>query len=404
MRGDGLTYWYALLALLGVNVLLHLFLVRFPSYPVFDEFYYVGAARSILFLGPDLRPEHPPLAQLIIASGIALLGDIPAGWRIFSILFGVFTILVVYLLVRDASGNEGLAFAAAFAVSFENLFFTFSLLGLLDIFFVFFLSLSIYLQFKRRHALSGVVFAFSVLSKLSAVVAFPLFPIFFLLRKRFSIRRCENEKGNHSWTGLLVWLGFFFGAFAVFGFIFDQIYGGLLIPNLVGFGTVQLPIDRAIYANPLDHLSYIISAHSSTDWPQRTEPPPWLWLVTSRSYYLGTLSLAKDIFLEGFNPLIMGMAFLSIPLAVYNYIRNRESFLILIFLWFSATYLVWIGVYLLFARPLFFFYLVPTIPAIAIANVMFLSRNKTILWVYLGTLLAYFLIFQYPLRAAFPIP
>lgn len=401
MRGDDLTYWYALSALLGMNVLLHLFLVRFPSYPVFDEFYYVGAARSILSVGPNLRPEHPPLAQLIIASGIALFGDIPVGWRIFSILSGAFTILVVYLLVRDASGNEGLAFAAAFAVSFENLFFTFSLLGLLDVFFVFFLTLSIYLQFKRRHALSGVVFAFSALSKLSAVVALPLFPIFFLLRKRFgSIPRCENGKGNHSWTGLFVWLGFFFGAFAFFGFIFGQIYGGLLIPNLIG----TVPIDRVIYTNPLDHLSYIISAHSSTDWPQRTEPPPWLWLVTSRSYYLGTLSLAKDIFLEGFNPIIMGIAFLSIPFAVHNYIRNRESFLILLFLWFSTTYLVWIGVYLLFARPLFFFYLVPTIPAIAIANVIFLSRNKTVLWIYLGTLLAYFLIFQYPLRAAFPIP
>ena len=49
-----------------------------PPIPLFDEgLFYLPAARSYLAGLPDPNFEHPPLAKLSIAAGIALLGDTP---------------------------------------------------------------------------------------------------------------------------------------------------------------------------------------------------------------------------------------------------------------------------------------------------------------------------------------
>jgi len=43
---------------------------------MFDEQHYVPDARSILAGNGTQRLEHPPLAKLFIAAGIAIFGDI----------------------------------------------------------------------------------------------------------------------------------------------------------------------------------------------------------------------------------------------------------------------------------------------------------------------------------------
>ncbi|MEM1945263.1 MAG: hypothetical protein QXX57_05955, partial [Nitrososphaerota archaeon] len=52
---------------------------------IFDEYYYVPAARKLL-AGVAVNNEHPPLSKLLIALGIRLLGDNPMGWRFFPML------------------------------------------------------------------------------------------------------------------------------------------------------------------------------------------------------------------------------------------------------------------------------------------------------------------------------
>jgi len=74
---------------------------------IFDEAYYVNAARVIVGIHPaaglpyhtaplhkDPNAEHPQLAKLMIAGGIELLGDNPWGWRIGSVIFGSIAFLV----------------------------------------------------------------------------------------------------------------------------------------------------------------------------------------------------------------------------------------------------------------------------------------------------------------------
>ena len=55
-----------------------------PSKPYFDEIHYLPAARELLERGLYINREHPLFAKQLIALGIALFGDNPLGWRIFS--------------------------------------------------------------------------------------------------------------------------------------------------------------------------------------------------------------------------------------------------------------------------------------------------------------------------------
>ena len=88
---------------------------------VFDEAYYVNAARVIAGIAPagerDLRldaplghdpnAEHPQLAKLVIAGSIELFGDGPFAWRLGSLLFGTLAIIGMFVLVRAAGGDGG---------------------------------------------------------------------------------------------------------------------------------------------------------------------------------------------------------------------------------------------------------------------------------------------------------
>src|SRR5204863_4781122 len=90
-----------LLVLLATSFALRMLWLAAPDGAlIFDEKYYVNAARVILgippgqdtytedALGRDPNTEHPPLAKLLIAASMAVLGDNPYGWRIPSVAFG----------------------------------------------------------------------------------------------------------------------------------------------------------------------------------------------------------------------------------------------------------------------------------------------------------------------------
>ncbi len=68
----------------------------FPNQPAGEEIHYVKAARAWLETGADSNLEHPPLAKMIIAAGIALLGDEALGWRFFSALAGAGILIGMY--------------------------------------------------------------------------------------------------------------------------------------------------------------------------------------------------------------------------------------------------------------------------------------------------------------------
>ncbi len=114
---------------------------------IFDEAYYVNAARVIAGirpsagshydqspLGTDPNAEHPQGAKLLMAGAIELFGDGPFAWRIGSVIFGTLAILGMYALVRAAGGGRWSAVGAAGLMATDNLMIVSGRIGTLDMY------------------------------------------------------------------------------------------------------------------------------------------------------------------------------------------------------------------------------------------------------------------------------
>jgi hypothetical protein len=114
---------------------------------IFDEAYYVNAARVIAHirppagshydqspLGTDPNAEHPQGAKLIMAGAIELFGDGPFAWRIGSVIFGSLAILGMYALVRAAGGGRWSAVGASTLMAADNLMIVSGRIGTLDVY------------------------------------------------------------------------------------------------------------------------------------------------------------------------------------------------------------------------------------------------------------------------------
>jgi dolichyl-phosphate-mannose-protein mannosyltransferase len=105
----------ALLIGLAAQLLFTVNLTR-PSKLVFDEVHYVPAARTLLALERPANTEHPLLAKEMIATGIAVFGDEPLGWRAMSTLAGTATVLgVFWILLLLFGSTRTAAYGALFA-------------------------------------------------------------------------------------------------------------------------------------------------------------------------------------------------------------------------------------------------------------------------------------------------
>jgi dolichyl-phosphate-mannose--protein O-mannosyl transferase len=106
-----------------------------PAAMVFDEVYYVPAARQVL-AGREVTEErtHPPLSKLIVAASIRLAGDRPAGWRLASAVAGVLLVAVVYAFARALYADPFVAAASALLVALDGLVFVESRIAKPDVF------------------------------------------------------------------------------------------------------------------------------------------------------------------------------------------------------------------------------------------------------------------------------
>lgn len=125
---------------IGVPVLLLAVaaLVRFwgldqPERIYFDETFYVGDATALLARGVEEGfTVHPPVGKWIIAGGIAVLGDNPVGWRAGNAFAGTLTVLFVYLAGLRLFRHRGAAALAGLAVAADGLAVAMSRIAMLD--------------------------------------------------------------------------------------------------------------------------------------------------------------------------------------------------------------------------------------------------------------------------------
>jgi 4-amino-4-deoxy-L-arabinose transferase-like glycosyltransferase len=406
--------WRAFALLVGVAFVLRVLWLNLPQGSlIFDEVYYVNAARAILGwpvaagahyagspVGLDPNQEHPPLGKLLIAGSMALFGDNGIGWRLPSVIAAIVALYAVYRIVRDTDRSAWLAPLVVAIVAFENLTFVHGRIGTLDILVLAPMLVGSWLALRRRWLLAGLVLGIALLIKLTALYAVAAIVLYVLLTDGpawWHARRIP-------WTDLAGPL-----AFVVFAFAF----------GLAGLGTLDARFSAV--ANPIEHIRQMVSygtnlnASVSTGNCTEIDSRPWQWLFNEcQITYLrqavnvtsgGTLvsSIATIDFRGAMNPLLVGAIPLAALFTTWYAIRTRSQVALWAVAWAAANYLPYLVLAAVTTRIMYLYYMVPMIPAIAIGIGLLLTRAglpRPVRWGYLAAYLigfaAYFPFRQVP--------
>jgi predicted membrane-bound dolichyl-phosphate-mannose-protein mannosyltransferase len=317
IRENQLIFSLVLLALL-----MHLLVVPYFHFLQADESYYVPEARSIIHQRTLLTPEHPSLGKLLIASGILTFGDNPWGWRIPSVLFGVVSLILFYLICKRLA-NRQFALLASFLLLFESLTFTMSGIAMLDVFSLTFMLLSFLLYLNNRYVFSGISLALSASCKLTGLLGIFVIVGYWLIRK-----------DGRSLRNITLFLLVLFVAFLVF----------LPVSDFVATGHWTSPMERVAQ---MEHISSQMTFEWAKTLGSGSMPTsyPWTWILSLKGYrYLAI------------NPAIWILIIPSIGVMTHEFIKRRTEISLFVLLWFTATYLLWIPLVLLTDRQTFIFY------------------------------------------------
>ena len=367
-------YDHAFMYLFVISAALRLiWLDKPPGLLIFDESYYVNVARIILRLPqqPNVFPnaipgidsvnqEHPLLAKLLIALSMSIIGDNGWGWRIPSVVFGLLSIFVLYLLLKKTAKSPMIALMGTFLFSFDTLVFVHGRIATLDIFVLGFMLLGFYWYFSNRMNLSALGMALATLCKISGLYGILTLGAFHLGRELLSRGRKVD------WQSLL------------------SVFEKYAIVYLVSFIVLMAVLDFlwAGYKNPFEHLSHIYSYTFALRAPDVRKPTdiwsyPWEWLVDQVKIHYATVNVSvftdHDVartypsvdFIGSMNPTIV---FLTIPAMAYNVYRYHETkseFSLFMLAWFAMTYLPYFPAAIFGHRIMYIFYFLNTVPAVA---------------------------------------
>jgi dolichyl-phosphate-mannose-protein mannosyltransferase len=343
-------FWLALIVIAALAV--HLAMVVVPRDIILDEVHYINDARFIAQHHATERPEHPPLAKLLIEAGIKMFGDNPWGWRILPILFSTATLIMFYVLCRRLNMSRTAGSIAVFLLAFENLNFLMSSLAMLDVYFVTFMMAAFLLYVYRRYMWAGVAIGLSGLAKLYGALSGPAVFIHWVFSK----------KGRSRWFLLTIIFAIvtFFALMPVFDY------------------TIHPVLDSSL--NPISRVDNMLSMSGSLTFQNVDHPSksyPWEWLYTF-----------KPFLFYGMPHWIAAISFdlwaLIIPIFIYMLVRafKKDDAALFGVSWFAGTYLVWMPITLITQRVTYIYYFYPTIGAlclglgIALAQLIDVFRSR----------------------------
>ena len=341
--------------ILGLILLLTA-LIRFwnlgtPDKLVFDEVYYVDGAKDYLTNGVETTKGaaefvvHPPVGKWLIALGIQILGDSPAGWRLSAAIFGTFSILLIYFVALRLFSSQFLALVSAGLMSIDGLHLVMSRTALLDIFLMFFLLAAFLALLHERHIVAALLLGLALGTKWSAIYFIAAILIYLLVINR---RRALLYLPIIPITYLFTWSGWL---------ISDKGWS------------------RDYSSNPLISLFQyhreILNFHTGLTTEHSYEANPWNWLVLGRptSYFYespkscGAESCSQEILAMG-TPIIWWFGLIALFITLGYFITRRERGAGLILLALLSNYLPW----LLFPeRTTFYFYAIAFLPYLILA-------------------------------------
>ncbi len=384
---------------------------------IFDEAYYVNAARVIDGINPpagatyhdapkgkDPNAEHPQLAKVIIAGTIKLFGDDPWGWRGGSILFGLIALVAMFAVVTAAGGGRWLGVGAAALMSLDNLLVVHGRIGTLDIYALALMLVAMWLYLRGSPWLAGIALAIGALTKEVAfylVFAFVLMELVVAIRgdwARFRTRLLDCTRPVVITTGV-----------ALVGFLLGLWLLDVLVPAY-DTGT------HITYAgSPLTHLSHIIDYAGllkSTPYSTGISSSPGQWLVDQQPIdyarvAVNSLSAGKIIasrpvvlFWGEMNPFIIFVALPALATAAVAAVRDLERVALVGSAWCIGVFTPYVVQADVQHRISYLYYMVIVMPGIYIVVARLFSGRRvplaaTLCWV--GTLIYGFTLL-YPIR------
>jgi dolichyl-phosphate-mannose-protein mannosyltransferase len=399
--------------LLLVSLLLRAVWLSVPAKGlIFDETYYVNAARVILGWpatahyvdsppGFDPNTEHPALGKLLMASSMLVLGDNGLAWRLPSVIAGMVALLAVYAIVRDVGRSAWLPILVTALVSFDNLTLVHGRIGTLDILVLAPMLVGSWLALRKRWILAGVAMGIALLIKITALYGIGAVLLYVLLTEGPEWWRARRKPGFDDLRGPL-------------GFV-------IITLSIAIGGLTLLDISLSRFPSPVDHIARMLTYGANLRAPitvglcPEADSRPWQWLfnecqinyfrsdVTVRAGGEITAKYATIEFRGALNPLLAG----AIPLAAlftgwYAW-RTRDRLAIWAVAWAAANYVPYLLLALLTPRIMYIYYALPLVPAAAVGIALLLTRGglpRAVLWGYVAAYLvgfaAYFPFRQIP--------
>ena len=367
---------------------------------IFDEAYYVNAARVILGwpvaqgahyagspAGLDPNTEHPPLGKLLIALSMSVLGDNGIGWRLPSVIAGLVALGAVYRIVRDGGESAWMAVLVVGILAFDNLTLVHGRIATLDMLVLAPILVGSWLAMRRRWALAGLAMAVGLLVKITAIYGVAAVGLLYLL-----------EEGPRWWGSRRIPLRDL-RAPITFGLTF-------VIIALVGLAA--LGARYTTFSSPFDHLRRIVEYGSRLDAPvgntgfcPAADSRPWQWLfnecqiaylrvdVTVRTGDEVISSKPSIDFRGALNPLLAGAIPLSALFATWYAWRTRNRLALWAVAWGAASYLPYVLLALVTQRIMYIYYFLPAVPAVAAMIAILVTRAGLPRFVRWGFVAAY---------------
>jgi predicted membrane-bound dolichyl-phosphate-mannose-protein mannosyltransferase len=325
--------------------------------PIFDEQYYVPAARAIILGNSPEITGHPPLGQIFISLGMLICGDNHTGWRIMPLMFGTASIVLFYLVCLRLNLPRGAGFLAVFLFSIESMGFYLGSLAMLDVFSVTFMLAAFWAYLRQLNTLSGVFIALATLSKLSGALGI----VVIMLHWAITNRACVHQM-------LAI------GATSAISFL------------------ALLPVfDLAVWrhgVNPLVHIQEMINTTRGVTFaeyalhPSGIEPTrPWDWLIhLNGTAALDVDSVSAKWYVKYYlliNPASWALIIPAMVLAFIQAVKQKPEY-IFAACWFAGAYLIWIPISLITDRLSYDYYFYPAVGAVCIGAALLIRTLATI--------------------------
>lgn len=378
----------ALGLILAISFFLRVYRLDIPQNYIFDEVYHVPSIRAFSQNNPEAfdvyaqAPEpgtgydwlHPPLAKLIQAGSVLVLGDNSFGWRFPSVVFGTLATAAVYYLALTVTQKTNVALLAAGLFSLDGLGLTMSRIAMNDIFVTTFILFALAFFYKKYWIWCAVFTGLAISTKHSAVLLLPIFA----LQGLFLLKRSVLAKQGRTLLLLilippLIYL-LSFSQFWLQGHTWQQF----------------VDLHKQIYYYQT-HLTATHSYQSAAwQWPLLTRPV-WFHVdyqpeTTANIYNLGN----PIIFWLGLIALIQGLSFTKLKDRPYGFLL-----------------ISYLGLWLPFIaspRIMFLHHYLPALSVLTIILAVWLAgfSKKTITIIMVITVITF--IFFYPLNTALPLP